>query len=68
MLGLTGAFREAGWRQHCFCLPSPELEAMWEQGVFLLLSCLSLQPTLTEVGNHDTKYQLSTWSNWGTPV
>lgn len=49
------------------CLPPLELEAMWEQG-FSNPQLFSLHPTLPAVSNHDIKYQLTTWSNWGTSM
>ena len=65
VLGLPGAFREAGWSQHYPCL-TPVLEAAWEQGAFPFISHSSLQPNLLEVSTGDIKYQLATWSSWGT--
>lgn len=65
VLGLTGAFREAGWSQHHPCLPHPCAGGCAGTKCISTPQLMQFTTQLTEVSKGDIKYQLTTWSNWG---
>lgn len=65
MLGVTGAFREAGCSRCHPCPPHPGAGGSAATRCISTPQLFQFTAQLTEVSKGDIKYHLPTWSNWG---